>query len=57
MCVAAPIRDSRGQVVAAVSITAIEVIATLDQLVEQVPQVLETATLISKELGYSPAEP
>lgn len=56
MCVAAPIRDSRGQVVAAVSITAIEVIATLDQLVEQVPQVLETATLISKELGYSPDE-
>mgnify|MGYP002620139858 FL=1 len=56
MCVAAPIRDSRGHVVAAVSITAIEVIATLDQLVEQVPQVLETATLISKELGYSAAE-
>jgi DNA-binding IclR family transcriptional regulator len=56
MCVAAPIRDSRGRVIAAVSITAIEVIATLDQLVEQVPQLLETAMLISKELGYSHAK-
>lgn len=54
MCVAAPIRDSRGQVIAAVSITAIEVIATLDQLEEKLPLLLDTATLISKELGYSP---
>nr|WP_281352367.1 IclR family transcriptional regulator [Phytoactinopolyspora alkaliphila] len=52
MCVAVPIRDSRGQVIAAVSITAIEVIATLDQLKEKLPLLLNTATLISKELGY-----
>ncbi|MBF9130335.1 IclR family transcriptional regulator [Plantactinospora sp. S1510] len=54
MCVAAPIRDSRGQVIAALSITAIEVIATLEQLKDNLPILLETATLISKELGYTP---
>jgi DNA-binding IclR family transcriptional regulator len=52
VCVGAPIRDSRGQVVAAVSITAIDVIATLEQLKANLPLVLNTATLISKELGY-----
>jgi DNA-binding IclR family transcriptional regulator len=57
MCVAAPIRDSRGQVIAALSITAIEVIATLEQLKENLPLLLETATLISKELGYTPETP
>jgi DNA-binding IclR family transcriptional regulator len=54
MCVAAPIKDSRGQVIAALSITAIEVIATLDQLMEKLPLVLETASQISQELGYTP---
>jgi DNA-binding IclR family transcriptional regulator len=58
MCVAVPIRDSRGQVIAAVSITAIEVIATLEQLKEKLPLLLNTAALISKELGYvSESEP
>jgi len=57
MCVAAPIKDSRGQVIAALSITAIEVIATLDQLMEKLPLVLETAGLISQELGYTPPAP
>lgn len=52
MCVAAPIRDSRGEVIAALSITAIEVIANLEQLKENLPLVLETASLISKELGH-----
>jgi DNA-binding IclR family transcriptional regulator len=55
MCVAAPIKDSRGQVIAAVSITAIEVIATLEQLTGKLPLLLDTAALISKELGYTPA--
>ncbi|MBG6064915.1 IclR family transcriptional regulator [Micromonospora ureilytica] len=56
MCVAAPIRDSRGQVIAAVSITAIEVIANLDQLKSNLPLLLDTANKISYELGYaSPA--
>jgi DNA-binding IclR family transcriptional regulator len=53
MCVAAPIRDSRGQVIAAVSITAIEVIATLAQLEARLPLLLDTAVLISAELGHS----
>ncbi|MEU5784642.1 IclR family transcriptional regulator [Micromonospora lupini] len=52
LCVAAPIRDSRGQVIAAVSITAIEVIASLDQLKSNLPLLLETASQISYELGY-----
>ncbi|MEW2429335.1 IclR family transcriptional regulator [Micromonospora sp. NPDC047644] len=54
MCVAAPIRDSRGQVIAAASITAIEVIANLDQLRSNLPLLLETADKISYELGYAP---
>ncbi len=54
VCVGAPIRDSRGQVIAAVSITAIDVIATLEQLTDNLPLVLDTAALISRELGYSP---
>jgi DNA-binding IclR family transcriptional regulator len=54
MCIAAPIHDSRGHVIAALSITAIEVIATLQQLQTQLPLLLETATLISKEIGYTP---
>ncbi|WP_298325967.1 IclR family transcriptional regulator [Haloactinopolyspora sp.] len=52
-CVAAPIRDSRGQVVAAVSVTAIEVVATLAQLEERLPLLLDTAEAISAELGYT----
>ncbi|MDG4787823.1 IclR family transcriptional regulator [Micromonospora sp. WMMD1102] len=57
MCVAAPIRDSRGRATAALSITAIEVIATLEQLKGNLPNLLETAAQISKELGYTPAPP
>jgi DNA-binding IclR family transcriptional regulator len=53
MCVAAPVRDSRGQVIAAISISAIEVIATLDQLKESLPLLLDAAHRISKELGYT----
>ncbi|MEU0546427.1 IclR family transcriptional regulator [Micromonospora sp. NPDC005979] len=52
MCVAAPIRDSRGQVIAAASITAIEVIASLDELKGNLPLLLETANQISYEIGY-----
>jgi DNA-binding IclR family transcriptional regulator len=58
MCVAVPIRDSRGQVIAAASITAIEVIATLHQLKSNLPLLLETADQISQELGYTlPSSP
>ncbi|MFF0470901.1 IclR family transcriptional regulator [Micromonospora zamorensis] len=54
MCVAAPVRDSRGQVIAAASMTAIEVIASLDQLKSALPLLLRTADQISSELGYTP---
>ncbi|MEV0216453.1 IclR family transcriptional regulator [Micromonospora sp. NPDC050695] len=54
MCVAAPIRDSRGQVTAAASLTAIEVIASLDQLKSNLPLLLDTANRISSELGHTP---
>ncbi|MEU7919494.1 IclR family transcriptional regulator [Micromonospora zamorensis] len=57
MCVAAPIRDSRGQVIAAASMTAIEVIASLDQLKSALPLLLRTADEISAELGYTPPSP
>ncbi|MFI6270004.1 IclR family transcriptional regulator [Micromonospora zamorensis] len=57
MCVAAPIRDSRGQVIAAASMTAIEVIASLDQLKSALPLLLRTADQISSELGYTPPSP
>ena len=53
-CVAAPIRDLRGRVMAAASITAIEVIASLDHLKGNLPLLLETANQISHELGYTP---
>ncbi len=53
MCVAAPIRDSRGRVFAAVSITSIDVIATLPQLEARLPLLLDTAISISAELGYT----
>jgi DNA-binding IclR family transcriptional regulator len=52
MCVGVPVRDSRGDVVAALSVTAIEVIATLQDLEEHVPLLLETAKGISREMGY-----
>ncbi|MEU5909210.1 IclR family transcriptional regulator [Micromonospora sp. NPDC047527] len=57
MCVAAPVRDSRGQVIAAASMTAIEVIASLDELMSAIPLLLETANKISRELGYTPPSP
>ncbi|MGC5054381.1 IclR family transcriptional regulator [Micromonospora sp. DT48] len=53
MCVAAPIRDSRGRVIAAASMTAIEVIASLDQLKSGLPLLLDTANQISRELGHT----
>jgi DNA-binding IclR family transcriptional regulator len=54
MCVAAPVRDSRGHVVAAISMSAVEVIANLDKLKESLPLLLDAADRVSKELGYTP---
>jgi DNA-binding IclR family transcriptional regulator len=51
-CVAAPVRDARGRVVAGVSITALRALAPLDRLREYVPQLTETCTAISRDLGW-----
>jgi DNA-binding IclR family transcriptional regulator len=51
-CIAAPIRDGAGQVIAAVSVTALRAIADLGALQALLPQLLETTTGISKELGW-----
>ncbi|MBE1489870.1 IclR family transcriptional regulator [Plantactinospora soyae] len=52
-CVAAPVRDARGRVVAAVSITALRAVAPLDQLRELLPQLTETCAAISRDLGWT----
>lgn len=53
MCVAVPVRDSRGQVVAAISVTAIEVVASLAKLEENIPLLYATARTVSAELGHA----
>ncbi|WP_067973663.1 IclR family transcriptional regulator [Nocardiopsis trehalosi] len=50
-CVAAPIANSTGDVVAAVSVTALRAIAPLDRLTELVPDLLATAAAIGRDLG------
>jgi DNA-binding IclR family transcriptional regulator len=53
-CIAAPIRDSNGEVTAAVSVTAMKALVPLPQLMAHLPALLETTALISREMGYSP---
>lgn len=54
-CVAVPVRDSGGTVVAAVSVTALKAKADLAALEADVlPDLLTTAETISKELGWRP---
>lgn len=54
-CVAAPVRDATGAVVAAVSVTALKAKADLDALRSGVvDDVTSTAATISKELGWRP---
>jgi DNA-binding IclR family transcriptional regulator len=50
-CVAAPVRNSTGSVVGALSITAIKMITDLKALKEHVPDLLATAGRISRDLG------
>jgi DNA-binding IclR family transcriptional regulator len=50
-CVAAPVKNSTGSVVGALSITAIKMINDLNALKEHVPDLLATAGRISRELG------
>jgi DNA-binding IclR family transcriptional regulator len=53
-CIAAPVRDARSQVMAAVSITALKATANLDELRKLLPELLATTDTISKELGWRP---
>ena len=57
LCLAVPVRGPRGQVVAAISLTTIEVIASLASLEEHVPRLLATARALSVELGHSASTP
>jgi DNA-binding IclR family transcriptional regulator len=51
-CVAVPIRDSRGTVHAALSMTAVRALTPLDQLRNHVPDLRSAAETISKESGW-----
>ncbi|PRY00813.1 IclR family transcriptional regulator [Allonocardiopsis opalescens] len=50
-CVAAPVRNSTGDIVAAVSITSLKVIAALPELSKLLPELRATTDAISRELG------
>ena len=52
-CVAVPVRDPRGQVVAAISLTALEMVASLARLEEQLPELFGAARAISEDLGHA----
>jgi DNA-binding IclR family transcriptional regulator len=52
-CVAVPVRDSRGSVRSAISLTALKALASLETLRESVPRLLATADTISKETGWT----
>lgn len=54
-CVAVPVRDSSGEIVAAASVTALKARADLGALESDVlPDLMTTADTISKELGWRP---
>lgn len=50
-CIAAPVSDSTGTIVGAISISSIRVVTDLDALRAHVPELLATARRISAELG------
>lgn len=52
-CVAAPVRDARGRVVAAMSLSVPQVVLDLDGLLRLVPTLLAAAAAASAECGYT----
>lgn len=52
-CVAVPILDASGDVVAALSLTAMKTIAPISVLQDYLPVLLETASTISQDVGYT----
>jgi DNA-binding IclR family transcriptional regulator len=53
-CLAAPIRNRHGEVVASVSITALTAIESPDKLRERAPELISAADRISHTLGHKP---
>jgi DNA-binding IclR family transcriptional regulator len=51
-CIAVPVRDSRGRVVAAISLTALEMVAPLASLKEHLPSLVAAAHAVSNNLGH-----
>jgi DNA-binding IclR family transcriptional regulator len=54
-CIAAPIRDGSGAVVAAASISVPSISLTYDQVVALLPQLLEAVNATSADLGWTPS--
>ncbi|MFE4872133.1 IclR family transcriptional regulator [Streptomyces sp. NPDC056682] len=54
-CVAAPVRGADGRVVAAMSVSAPNVVVTAEELLALLPQVRRTAEAVSREYSGSPA--
>jgi len=52
-CVAAPLRDHTGTVVAAISVSGPDIRMTEEKMASLVPQVLKTALVISQQMGFS----
>ena len=55
MCVAAPIRDHAGEVVAAISVSLLKARVTDARLEKIAQEVIRTAGIISRAIGYQPA--
>jgi DNA-binding IclR family transcriptional regulator len=51
-CVAAPVRDATGQVVAAVSISVPEVLLNRDEVLALLPELLDTVRAVSADCGH-----
>jgi DNA-binding IclR family transcriptional regulator len=53
-CIAAPVWDHSGKVAGAISITAFRETANVDDLLQHLPDLMETTSTISRELGWRP---
>ena len=53
-CIGAPIRDNRGDVIAAINVMDEKSRTSLEKLLQWVPYMQEKALFISRQLGYSP---
>jgi DNA-binding IclR family transcriptional regulator len=56
-CVAAPVRDAGGQVVAAASVSVPVMQLTFDQVLELLPDLLATTAAVSADCGYEGEQP